>query len=219
MPCSPRPGPILVAIAWLLSGLLAACGTSARQDAEAVRALVAREASATNAKDLKALGEIWSQDRGILLFDVPPPGRFQGWDTIGRLFKDFFDRFSEIHLAFDNVQVVVDGTLAYATYDWTMTGRMGEYAVNDRGEATSIYRKEPGGWRLVHLHYSSVPPALADQPAAPPASETTRKPQANPSRPGASPPKPEAAPAAGSAAPAAGSASPAPVPGGAPPGR
>jgi len=188
MPCFPRPAPLFLAA--LLSALTGACGIGAGKDAEAVRALVAREASATNAKDLKALGEIWSQDRGILLFDVPPPGRFQGWDTIGRLFKDFFDRFSEIHLSFDNVQVVVDGTMAYATYDWTMTGRMGEYAVNDRGEATSVYRKEQGGWRLVHLHYSSVPPALADQPASP---------------------KPDAAPAAGSAPPA-------PTPRGTPPG-
>src|SRR5207245_7775976 len=133
----------------------------------AVRSLVARETAATNAKDLKALGEIWSQNKGILLFDVPPPGRFQGWDKVGRLFKDFFERFSEIHLSVGNVQVEVSGRMAYATYDWMMTGRMGDYAVDDRGEATAIYRKEDGSWRLVHAHYSSVPPALADQRAGP----------------------------------------------------
>ena len=49
-----------------------------RSDADAIRALVAREVTAINARDMKALSEIWSRDRQALLFDVAPPGRFQG---------------------------------------------------------------------------------------------------------------------------------------------
>ncbi len=196
MPASHGP-PLKAAAALLLPVLLCACGGASKGDAEVVRALVAREAAATNARDLKALEEIWSQNRAILLFDVPPPGRFQGWDKIGHLFKDFFERFSDVHLTVANVQVDVEGGMAYATFDWTMTGKMGEYAVNDRGEATSIYRKEEGGWRLVHAHYSSVPPALADQAEKP-----------EPAPVGASP-SPVPSPAASAA----------PSPGGTPPGR
>jgi len=148
--------------------LPAACGSSPQADAEAIRSLVRREVEAINKKDLKTLSEVWSQDKGILLFDVPPPGRFQGWETVGRLFKDFFDRFSEIHLTIDRLEVEAGGQFGYATYDWTLSGRMGEYAVDDRGEATSVYRKEKDGWRLVHAHYSPSlqPPAPAPAPAS-----------------------------------------------------
>ncbi len=143
--------------------LLSACHGGSGRDTEAIQALVRREVDAINGKDLAALSGIWSQDKSILLFDVPPPGRFRGWDAICRLFKDFFDKFSEIHLAIDRVQIEARGDLAYATYDWTLSGRMGDYAVDDRGRATAIYRREKEGWRLVHENYAPVPPGLAGQ--------------------------------------------------------
>jgi ketosteroid isomerase-like protein len=149
-----------------LASLLVA-GCDRKGGAEEIRALVEKEVKAINAEDLKALSEIWAQDETILLFDVPPPGRFQGWDKIGRLWKEFFDKFSEVHLTIDGLQVQVEGSLGYATYDWTLTGRMGEYAVDDRGRATAIYRRQNAAWKLVHAHYSPVFPALAEPTPAP----------------------------------------------------
>jgi len=172
--------------------LQASCRRDTREDVDAIRGLVAREADATNAKDLKALTEVWSQDKGILLFDVPPPGRFEGWEQIGRLFKDFFERFSEVRLTFDNVRVEVEGGIGYATYDWAMTGRMGEYALDDRGQATAIYRKEKGGWRLIHAHYSSLPPASTDQTVAAAAPAGPAQPGAAKAGPTRAAPKPPA---------------------------
>jgi ketosteroid isomerase-like protein len=130
-------------------------------DTDAIRALVAREVAAINARDLRALSEVWSQDRDVLLFDVPPPGRFQGWEQIQGLWKDFFDRVSDIHLTVEALRAEAEGPLGYATYDWAMTGRLGSYALDDRGQATAIYRRDKGRWRLVHAHYSPVPAALA----------------------------------------------------------
>ncbi len=156
-----------------LAALLAAlegCHRGGSADVEAIRALVTKEVTAINARDLPALSEIWSKDKDILLFDVPPPGRFQGWDQIGPLWKGFFDKVSDVHLTVDAVRATSDGTLGYATYDWAMTGRLGPYALDDRGQATAIYRKEDGQWRLVHAHYSPLPPALAGEPAGGPVS-------------------------------------------------
>ncbi len=212
-PRAVRSVPAAVASCLLLAGLAAAlfaCG-DARADADAIRSLVTREVAAINAKDLRALSEIWSQDKNILLFDVPPPGRFQSWDQIGRLWKDFFDRVSDIRLTVDAVQAEAKGSLGYATYDWAMTGRLGTYVLEDHGQATAIYRKEGGQWRLVHAHYSPVPPAVAGQetPAggAPPAGSATPHPG------GAAP---SGSPHSGATAPS-GTASPEPAasPGGA----
>ena len=178
--------PALATCLLLGAAALLGCGDG-RADADAIRSLVNREVAAINGKDLRALSEIWSKDKDILMFDVPPPGRFRGWDQIGRLWKDFFDKVTEIHLTVDAVQAEAQGSLGYATYDWSMTGRLGSYALEDRGQATAIYRKEGGQWRLIHAHYSPVPPALAGQekPGPPAGSETPRPqgaaPQAAPS--------------------------------------
>ncbi len=180
---------------------LQGCG-NARADADAIKSLVNRETAAINAKDLRALSEIWSQDKNILLFDVPPPGRFQGWGQIGRLWKDFFDRVADVHLTVDAVEAEAQGSLGYATYDWSMTGHLGSYVLEDRGQATAIYRKEGGQWRLVHAHYSPVPPALAGQ----------EKPAAAAAPAGGATPHPVAAAPTGTASPA-----PAPSPVGVPP--
>jgi len=182
-----RSVPAALATCLLLgAAALLGCGDG-RADADAIRSLVNREVAAINGKDLRALSEIWSKDKDILMFDVPPPGRFQGWDQIGRLWKDFFDKVTEIRLTVDAVRAEAQGSLGYATYDWSMTGRLGSYALEDRGQATAIYRKEGGQWRLIHAHYSPVPPALAGQekPGPPAGSETPRPqgaaPQAVPS--------------------------------------
>jgi ketosteroid isomerase-like protein len=206
---------------------LPACG-NAQADSDAIRALVTREVAAINKKDLRTLSEIWSSDKKILMFDVPPPGRFQGWDQIGSLWKDFFDRVNEIHLTVDAVQAEAQGTLGYATYDWAMTGRLGTYPLEDRGQATAIYHKEGKSWKLIHAHYSPVPPALVGQDAAPAgAASTGGSPSSTgPNAPGASPrpgaptpaahasPRPAGPPAAvprgGTPAPA-GAGSPAPA--------
>ena len=178
--------PALATCLLLGAAALLGCGDG-RADADAIRSLVNREVAAINGKDLRALSEIWSKDKDILMFDVPPPGRFQGWDQIGRLWKDFFDKVTEIRLTVDAVRTEAQGSLGYATYDWSMTGRLGSYALEDRGQATAIYRKEGGQWRLIHAHYSPVPPALAGQekPGPPAGSETPRPqgavPQAAPS--------------------------------------
>ncbi len=140
---------------------LAGCGGNPEADAGAIRALVDKEVAAINAEDLQELAQVWSETREILLFDVPPPNRFEGWNQVGRVFQDFFDRFSEIQLSVDAVKIGVDGDLGYASYDWALAGTMGESEVRDRGQATSIYRREESGWRLVHAHYSPVPAAVA----------------------------------------------------------
>jgi uncharacterized protein (TIGR02246 family) len=163
------------AILLIAVGLIA-CGGDPEADAGAIQALVEKEAAAINARDLNQLAEIWSEDPEILLFDVPPPGRFRGWEQVARVFKEFFDRFSDISLTVAEVEIGVEGDLAYASYDWTLTGMMGESAVRDRGQATSIYRREESGWRLVHAHYSPVPAAVAletveEVPAAPAADD------------------------------------------------
>jgi uncharacterized protein (TIGR02246 family) len=156
-----RTGTLLAIVSMAAVLIIPACSPDAEKEAEAIRTLIDREVEAMNGEDLNALSEIWAQEDDISLVDVPPPGRFKGWDRIARVFRDFFERVAEVELTVDDVQINVAGKIAYANYGWSMTGRVGERPMVDRGQATAIYRRQKDGWRLVHAHYSPVPPALA----------------------------------------------------------
>ena len=144
--------------------LLAGCGGA--PGAEEVRTLVQREAEALQAHDLKGLERIWSERPDIVLIDVTPPGRFEGWTAIAHALGDFMSRTSEVKMTVERLNVEARGDLAVATYDWTMTGKVGEQSLQDRGAATSVYRKEDAGWRLVRAHYSAAPRGAEPAPAA-----------------------------------------------------
>ena len=141
-----------------------------------VKALVARQAEAINGRDMQALARIWSQQDDILLFDVAPPGRFKGWTEIARSFNNLFEKAGELHMTVENVQVQDGGTIATATYDWVLSGKVGETPLEDRGEATEIYRHEKDGWKLMHAHYSAVPPGAPAAPATPAAGAAAETP-------------------------------------------
>src|SRR4029453_5796737 len=134
----------------------AACRVDSGADAEAVKSRIAAEVEAMNRRDLNALSKIWSQGQDIVLFDVSPPGRFEGWPGIARSFNDFFEKTSDVHMVGSKVEGRSEGSLAHATYDWTMSGKVGATPLDDHGQATAIYRREKDGWRLVHAHYSAT---------------------------------------------------------------
>jgi uncharacterized protein (TIGR02246 family) len=197
-----RPGPaasarraaaVLLAAAMLFA--TAACRGGAGGTDE-VKALVARQVEAINGRDMQALARIWSQQDDILLFDVAPPGRFKGWPEIARSFNNLFEKAGELHMTVENVEVREGGgTLATATYDWVLSGKVGETPLEDRGQATEIYRREKDGWRLMHAHYSAVPSVAVPSAAAPAAAPGSAPPAgAAPDKPAdASPEKPPAA--------------------------
>jgi uncharacterized protein (TIGR02246 family) len=137
--------------------LVLGCGGGSSADSDAVRKLVTREAEAMQAHDLKALEGLWSDGPDVLLYDVAPPGRFQGKPAIARTYNDFLSRTSELKIGVDHLRVDVDGSLAVATYDWTLSGKLDEATLQDHGATTAVYRKEKEGWKLVHAHVSAAP--------------------------------------------------------------
>jgi len=197
-----RPGPAAstrrAAVTLLAAAMaaMAACRGGGSGGSEEVKTLVAKQVEAINGRDMQALARIWSQQDDILLFDVAPPGRFHGWPEIARSFNNLFEKASDLKMTVENVQVQDGGALATATYDWAMTGKVGESALQDRGQATEVYRREKDGWKLMHAHYSTSPPASEAaaipaaaapagkdaRPAAPAPAPTAAKPPAGPGK-------------------------------------
>jgi ketosteroid isomerase-like protein len=187
-----RAAAVLLAAAMLVA--TAACPSGAG-GADEVKTLVAKQVEAINGRDMQALARIWSQQDDILLFDVAPPGRFKGWPEIARSFNTLFEKAGELHMTVENLEVrEAGGTLATATYDWALSGKVGETPLEDRGQATEIYRHEKDGWKLMHAHYSAVPPGgAAAASAATDAGAAAEKPADRKGAAPAAPSKPSAA--------------------------
>ena len=198
------------ALAAVVACSITACRGGSQADSDAVRAGVEAEVAAINARDLDALGRVWSRGDDVLLYDLAPPGHFHGWPAIEHTYKDFFARVGDPKLAVEGLEVRVGGDLATATYGWSMSGTLDGRALQDAGHATEVYRREKIGWRLMHAHVSTAPRPVASPAAANPPAAAIPPAAANPpaaASPAASSPAaaaPTAAPPAADAKPPAG---------------
>ena len=75
------------------------------------------------------------------------------------------DMFSERKLTITDIAIRVYGDAAWAEFNWDFVARLKKDGspLNTKGRETQIYRKEPAGWRLVHVHYSGMPISEARQ--------------------------------------------------------
>ena len=67
--------------------------------------------------------------------------------------------FTDRNLAMKNISIHVYGDTAWSEFDWDFTAKLksNNSAFESRGSETQIYRRERGGWRIVHAHYSGAP--------------------------------------------------------------
>ena len=71
------------------------------------------------------------------------------------------DQGSRVHFlgTVSNVKTHMAGSMAWATYDYVFQAiRNGELDAQDRGSCTSVLRKEPSGWLILHEHCSKTKP-------------------------------------------------------------
>ena len=155
-----RPLRNLAALALAL--LSAACHGN---DQAAIRSLIDRYANAADTADPAVVSQVWSNSPEVTF--IEPLGNLRGIDQV----KSFYTQvmggmFTDRHLVTKNVAIHVDGDSAWSEFDWEFTAKLKSNgsSVDTRGSETQIYRREPNGWRIVHVHYSAAPaPAAAAQ--------------------------------------------------------
>lgn len=130
-----------------------------RAGTDAIRAVIAKYARAVDDADATLAAQIWSASPDVTF--IWPLGRERGFDQIKR---DVYEgamggMFSERKLDIHDVSIHVYGETAWSEFDWDFTATLKKdgSAVTNHGMETQIYRKEAGGWRLVHVHYSAMP--------------------------------------------------------------
>ncbi len=128
-------------------------------DSDELKQLIARYAKSVDTADTTLASQIWSHSSDVSF--IFPLGWEHGFDQVE---KNVYERamaetFSERKLTIHDISLHVYGDAAWAEFSWDFAAKLRKDGspMASQGQETQVYRKEPGGWRLVHVHYSGVP--------------------------------------------------------------
>jgi hypothetical protein len=145
----------LKTLAWLLTAAALLCGSrlwAAESDA-AAKEVLALERSALDGWLKGDPGPMLAiADPGITYYHVMTEKRLEGLEALTALFEPYRGRplFDSYEIADPKVQAA--GDIAVLTYQ--LVRHNGD--VVSRWNATQVYERKAGGWRVVHTHWSQV---------------------------------------------------------------
>ena len=113
---------------------------------------------ALHSGDLAPRLEIWSTRDPVTLFGAWGPCK-SGWEDVSRTFRWVASRFSfNEAYEFELVAAGISGDLAYTVgYEHSSSSVDGAPAEPNTLRVTHIYRREDGGWKIVHRHGDHLP--------------------------------------------------------------
>jgi len=130
-------------------------------DVAEINGLIAKYAKAVDDADTTLVSQIWSNTTEVSF--IHPLGHEHGLEQIKQnVFKHLMgDIFSERKLSIHDISVHAYGDAAWAEFYWDFaaTLRKDGSPITTHGRETQVYHKEQGRWRLVHVHYSTMPVA------------------------------------------------------------
>jgi uncharacterized protein (TIGR02246 family) len=138
-----------------------------KEDAAAIRQLVANFTDAYNAKDVQKIGSLYSGNAVLM-----PPNRstLRGVDLLKSYYEARLNEEGAAGLVFDDLNLDGQGTLAYifGTYQVTLHPAGGAEE-RYRGKCLWVARKLAGQWLFdLQMMSSDLPPAAPPAPAAEP---------------------------------------------------
>ncbi len=134
-------------------------------DRREIQTLIEKYAKSVDAADTALAAQVWSQSPDVSF--IHPQGHEHGFDQVKQnvYVRAMGGTFSERKLTIADIAIRVYGDAAWAEFNWDFVARLRKDGspLNTKGRETQIYRKEPAGWRLVHVHYSGMPISGARQ--------------------------------------------------------
>src|SRR5712691_4650124 len=161
--------PALVALVYTFAFPLSSAhtfplGINAPPDASTVDELkgtIDNYIKSVDAADHALASQVWLDSPEVSF--IHPLGHEHGFEQIK---QNVYTRlmgqtFSERKLSAHDISVHAFGNCAWAEFYWDFTAKLRKdgSSVVTHGRETQIYHKQQGAWRLVHVHYSAMPPA------------------------------------------------------------
>jgi len=88
-------------------------------------------------------------------------GSFRGSDAIGAAFERTWARYPDEQYGLDDVTwIAVSADAAACLYRFRWTATVDGRPASGGGRGTTVMKRQPDGWRIVHEHLSAEPPVL-----------------------------------------------------------
>jgi ketosteroid isomerase-like protein len=105
------------------------------------------------------MAEIWSH--GAVTTMHPIGGRQVGWDEVRGSFEQVAGLASGGHVELRDQSIQVLGDVAYEVGIEYGQAKLAGEQIRIEHRVTNIYRREAGGWKVVH-HHTDISPAMVD---------------------------------------------------------
>lgn len=132
---------------------------------KAIEAVVAANASfyaAFEMLDTPAMARAWSETAPLSC--IHPSGRLlEGRDAVLASWREIFRATTAIHFTLSRVRVFVAKDVAWVVLTEEIEARHDEAVVRASTQATNVFVREEGGWKIVHHH---AEPASSSRPHA-----------------------------------------------------
>jgi len=111
--------------------------------------------------DASAMTDIWSHGAAVTTMH-PIGGREVGWDAVRASWEQVARIASEGRVTIEEQNVQAAGDMAYEVGVERGTFLLGGHKVSGLdNRVTNVYRREAGGWKIVH-HHTDLSPAMID---------------------------------------------------------
>lgn len=125
-------------------------------DFDSVRAVNESFYAALEGHDLVGMSGVWLHEDWIHC--VHPGGEaLRGWPTVRSSWEQIFVRAGWMRVTPTSVEIRIDGDLAIVVCCENITAQQESEVRVAVALATNLYRRTPGGWRMVHHHASPAP--------------------------------------------------------------
>ncbi len=123
--------------------------------------------------DIQKLHNNYADDVSVVSGTWEPP--VLGWNNYLAIYQQQRTHMQEVRMDRENTYIKVNGTLAWACYQWDFEGLMDGQETGARGQTTLVLEKRNNRWVIVHNHTSLIQTV---HPAAPTTTPPASQPQA-----------------------------------------
>ncbi|MGA9997150.1 MAG: nuclear transport factor 2 family protein [Pyrinomonadaceae bacterium] len=131
-------------------------------DVQQVREANERFYMAMNALDIEEMDEVWADDDAAVCIH---PGReaIIGYTNIRESWLTIFSATNSMSIVASNERITIAGDVAWIACTETISMMVEEGLAAAAAQATNIFRRTDGRWRMVVHHASPIPFATFDE--------------------------------------------------------
>jgi ketosteroid isomerase-like protein len=125
-----------------------------------VKAASDRFYSALSRMDIAQLPEVWSHSESVTTMH-PMGGEQVGWQAVRESFEQAAGAMTDVHVEIADQIIQAGEDMAYEVGVERGHGKVAGETISIEHRVTNVYRREAGGWKLVH-HHTDVSPAMVE---------------------------------------------------------